>query len=157
MSHRPRVFLRITHPACQGNLCTPLHVASELGHFDLLCLLLEGAADPACRDASGASPLHRAARRGTSDQKSAVGALLDAGALCDSQDAQGRTALHEAAREGHASAVRRLLEGRADSNVPDGQNHTPLHLAAQQGRLETVQERRSAGRGRGGERVGTPI
>ncbi|CAJ1352527.1 unnamed protein product [Effrenium voratum] len=122
------------------NLCTPLHVASELGHFDLLCLLLEGAADPACRDASGASPLHRAARRGTSDQKSAVGALLDAGALCDSQDAQGRTALHEAAREGHASAVRRLLEGRADSNVPDGQNHTPLHLAAQQGRLETVQE-----------------
>ena len=41
------------------NLCTPLHVASELGHFDLLCLLLEGA-DARCLSVSFCWGLDRA-------------------------------------------------------------------------------------------------
>lgn len=59
-----RAFLlrRVKVDVCDGNGDTALHIAAELGHIDVVDLLLQGKATVDVRDAAGCTPLHRALR-----------------------------------------------------------------------------------------------
>jgi ankyrin repeat protein len=61
---------------------TPLHLAAENGHRDMVKLLLDNRADIEARDSEGMTVLHRAARFG---QRDCVEELLSAGASVDAR------------------------------------------------------------------------
>lgn len=69
-----------------------------------------------------------------------IDALLENGALIDSQDNQGRTALFHATqyRENGHGAIISLLANNSDVNMPDEQGWTPLMIAVARGDVETV-------------------
>lgn len=63
---------------------TPLHIACERGHAEVVELLLAHEADVEAKDISGNTPLHVAAQ---SQQTKIVQKLLDTGADPDSENA----------------------------------------------------------------------
>jgi len=81
----------------------------------------------------GWTPLMYAARQGA---RSAVTALVDAGAELDAVDPDGATALGLAAINGHADVVALLLEKGANPNLADRTGMTPLYAAVD---LHTMQ------------------
>ncbi|KAJ1889035.1 hypothetical protein LPJ66_008254 [Kickxella alabastrina] len=75
-------------------------------------------------------------------------ALLDAGALVQSQNIEGATPLHFAAYYGHKDAVRCLLSVNSSAiNIKDNTGKTPLMLAAFRGRTQVVSVLLSVGGG----------
>lgn len=76
-----------------------------------------------------------------------IDALLENGALIDSQDNQGRTALFHAAqhrKNGHGAIIS-LLANNADVNMPDEQGWTPLMIAVARGDVQTIERLFDAG------------
>ena len=105
---------------------TPLHVAAERGHDDVVRLLLEAGATVDSRRIEGLTPLHLAAGVG---RFATVRRLLAAGADPNSRESGGWTPLHRAASQGHDNVVRLLLPLGADPRAMDDQRATPLEYA----------------------------
>eukprot|EP00198_Chlamydomonas_reinhardtii_P002555 XP_001691891.1 predicted protein [Chlamydomonas reinhardtii] len=143
---------------------TPLWVASQRGHVELVQLLLsraggEGGVDVNAANSSGVTPLRVAAAQGHAD---VVAALLAAGAAPDLADKDAFTPLYVACARSHLEVVRLLLAAGApaDSNsfqsalTPlnsvgrcDKGGRTPLWAALHPGgsaKAEACPERRSA-------------
>jgi ankyrin repeat protein len=125
---------------------TPLHAAAELGHADVVSVLIEtvdvdlNAALTDDEDAPGVTPLFFAAQE---NRLAVVTLLLAAGADVNKACADGYTPLHIAAELGHAGVVSVLLEAEGvDPNaaLTDGEiaGITPSYLAAQSNRLDVL-------------------
>lgn len=63
----------------------------------------------------------------------AIGALLDAGALIDARSSTGATPLHVCCMSGDTHTLKRLLDAGASVMAMDAAGGTPLHVAAQHG------------------------
>lgn len=123
---------------------TPLHVAAQHGHRELIGLLIDAGADvTAVRgfgDRGAITPLHLAAENGFPE---AVTALLEAtetdaaagrgrSPLIDAQDSLGFTALHLAVQYQFPDVVQVLLAAGADVCVRTNDGRTAWHVAKQQ-------------------------
>ena len=115
------------------NRTAPLHIASSVGHLDLVKLLLDYGADIDIAG-DGKTPLILAAQNNHID---VVRLLLGYGVEVDKIDQTGRTALHIAALEGHTKTAR-LLVRLAILDQTDKNGFTPLHIAAGKGHTEIV-------------------
>ena len=92
-----------------ANDWTPLHVVAQMGHTDIVQLLIDKGADihTRCRrfDDEGFTPLHLAAWMGRDDT---VKALVARGADADLKTKKGRTALDFAREKDHTGVVELL-------------------------------------------------
>jgi len=110
-------------------------------------------ADPNARDATGATPLHRAAvvnrmgvRYGTSDLSGRRRTLLEAGADPNAQDHFGNTPLHMAMLAGNAESADLLIRWGAQGDLRDALGRTAVEAAADWSRPRAVRARRDASR-----------
>jgi len=111
---------------------TPLQVATEGKHFDVVKRLLELGADLNTKRNDGWSPLYTAAYYG---EYETVVYLCSKGADVNSTNAEGWTPLHAASAEGHLDCVRSMVNDfHAQVNVCNQQGTTPLFHAVSSGK-----------------------
>ncbi|MDC0857561.1 ankyrin repeat domain-containing protein [Rickettsiales bacterium] len=115
---------------------TPLHIAAQNGHPEIVKLLLDRGAEVNQAGRYGTTPLHIAAHRG---HREAVQLLLDRGAEVNQSDNDGTTPLCIAVINGHREAVQLLLDRGAEVNQADDDGETPLYIAVINGHREAVQ------------------
>ncbi|XP_030530062.1 ankyrin repeat-containing protein NPR4-like [Rhodamnia argentea] len=118
---------------------TPLHVASVLGHAELVRELLTRSPGLASElDSRGNSPLHLAAAKGHGE---IVGLLLSADrAAASVRNLDGRAPIHVAAIKGRDDAVGRIIGagGAKSARELTDRGETALHLAVANGKMEVV-------------------
>lgn len=133
--HESVVKLLLAHgatadDAVMGRDQTPLSVAAEEGHLDIVKLFAQAKCDMQSRDCFGWTPLAHAASNGHVD---VVRFLLDHQVDQDIQDNVGDTAIFCAAKKGHLEVVKLLLDNGADpeSKMPAGVVLYPLAWGGQ--------------------------
>ncbi|MHC4201279.1 MAG: ankyrin repeat domain-containing protein [Planctomycetota bacterium] len=136
---------------------TPLHVAADKGHADIVRALLAHGAEISARDSQGDTPLHAGANRGhravvelllakgadpnatdsggwtplhNAGSREVAGLLLSSGAKLKARSADGGTPLLAAALLERKGVVEFLIEAGADPKARDNSGWTALHLAA---------------------------
>ncbi len=114
---------------------TPLHLASQRGHNEVVHTLIKLGADVTARNKKGWTPLHLSSRRGHVE---VIRTLFEHGPGVKAQAEDGSTALHLASRRGHVEVVYMFLERGTDVTVQDKCGSTPLHLASQWGHTEVT-------------------
>lgn len=116
---------------------TPLHLATENHHTQVVRALLRGGADPHLANDGGWTALHIAAEGGFED---IANILLGFGVDVNAETKLGETPLHRAATNGHL-AVTKLLLGHphARRDKTDAAGSTPLVQAAQNHHSAIVQ------------------
>ncbi|CAL8247507.1 unnamed protein product [Lota lota] len=106
---------------------SPLHIAVQGGHKDLVTMLLDAGADINIKDIkSGQSPLMYAVERNNVDM---VQFLIESGSDVNGQSNSGNTALHGACGRGQVDTVWLLLKKGADSGIKNNHNDTPVMVA----------------------------
>lgn len=117
-----------------NNEKTALDLAANLGHLNLVNLLLATGANPNLKDSEGRASLNYAIANGSPE---IVKALLTAGADVALEDSGGRTVLSYAAERITPSATKLLLDAKADPN--GGKMDPPLFTAIRQGNTNTLE------------------
>lgn len=102
---------------------TPLHIAAQEGHVDIVDYLLSNQADPNIKNKDGETPLHLAAQEG---HDKIVRSLLSNQADQNIKNKDGETPLLWAAQEGYDYIVCSLLSNQADPNIKNKDGETPL-------------------------------
>ena len=115
---------------------TPLYLASEKGHLDVVKELIAHRADINKGTDAGVTPLSAASLNG---HVKVVNELLNNKASVDQADNKdGSTPLHLASWYDYVDIVRALVEEGADVNIKDRYGDTPLHIASSEGFLDVV-------------------
>jgi ankyrin repeat protein len=114
---------------------TPLHVASENGHVDVVRLLIEHGADIAAQGRDRNTPLHEASINGHVD---VARLLIEHGADIAARSVLESSPLHEASEGGHVGVVRLLIEHGAGAAAQGWLGRTPLHLASNCGHVDVA-------------------
>ena len=105
---------------------TPLHLASQCGHFEIVRLLIKHGADADARNCSQRTPLHLASFLGIPET---VQVLIELGADVNARDEEHKTPLHLALSSGSPETLRVLIKHGAKVTAPDGGHVTPMHMA----------------------------
>jgi len=116
-----RLRFNLASPGSDG--LTPLHLATSLGHFEAVRVLIGARVNVHATDLSGHTPLAMAAAFGHANL---LHELLRASADPNAANIGGGTPLHFASARGDASAVQKLLSSGAGPNIADGGGMTPL-------------------------------
>ncbi|KAL3905864.1 MAG: hypothetical protein SGPRY_010762, partial [Prymnesium sp.] len=95
-----------------------LHFAAVKGHSTIVELLLQRKADPMQRDRAGWTPLHAAARSGSTDVAAVLFGILTEEQI-NSRGPSKQTALHRAAFWSQLSMVELLLKNGANCDLLD--------------------------------------
>ena len=114
---------------------TPLCLACDEGHIEVVALLLEKGAKVNAKDEDNNTPLHLACHKG---HAGVVELLLINGANVNAKDSDKCTPLHRACLNDHKDLVTKLLDKGANVNAKDEDKFTPLHLACQEGHAGVV-------------------
>ena len=114
---------------------SPLILASEHRHCDIVKFLLSSGADTNLCDKLGQSPLILASRHGHCD---IVKCLHSSGADVNLSEIFGQSPLFVASQEGHCDIVKCLLISGADINLLDKDGKSPLFVASQEGHCDIV-------------------
>ena len=117
-----------TLPDARNN--TPLHLAAQAGHMEVLRVLLDAGAPVDIGDNENSTPLDVASIAG---QLEVVGFLLERGADIAHRDDNGVTALIFAAFNAQVDVARFLIDRGADATVGRADGVTALHAAAWSG------------------------
>jgi ankyrin repeat protein len=115
---------------------TPLHNASNGGHFRIVKLLIEKGSDVNAKAKNGWTPLSEASYKGHLE---IVKLLIENKALVNIPDNSVYSPLHNASIAGHLEIAEYLVEKGADVNAShkDG-GETPLYFASSNGYIEIV-------------------
>jgi ankyrin repeat protein len=115
---------------------TPLHIAANRGHKDIVETLIKKKVNFNVQDKNDMTPLHHAVGR---KKKDVVELLIKAKANLDMVDIDGWTPLYFAVIRKKIAIVKALIEAKADLNVKGKkEGHTPLHYAASRGYADIV-------------------
>ncbi|MCJ1383435.1 Ankyrin repeat domain-containing protein 44 [Xylographa soralifera] len=135
----------LNEQASDGN--TPLMLATNTGHLEMIIMLLESGADVSLENSEGWNVLHFAARYGN---PAILSLLTDSGIGCGGTamltchsrpKLRGATALHIAAYFGNISTVEHFLKhtfGQAVNHIDNSERLSPLFLAVLVGAIDTV-------------------
>lgn len=123
-----------------GQFTTPLWIAAQQGHAEIVNMLIVAGADVDAPDgADHRTPLFQAAQNGHIE---VVEALVEHGASLEAPSASsGATPLFIAAARGHTAIVRLLLAAGARVDVTAsaaGREDTPLGIATERGHHDVV-------------------
>lgn len=113
----------------------PLSLASQLGHTDVVALLLKVGAK-CLPNTNGEYPIHLAAREGHAD---VCRLLLDQGGWDFPDKYHEWTPLFHAARNGHVACLEVLLQAGVRADGTDEFGHQAIHYAAWYGHRHCVQ------------------
>ncbi|CAM2862814.1 ankyrin repeat domain-containing protein [Legionella worsleiensis] len=116
---------------------SPLYLAAENGHLELVNLFLQKGAEPNWVSRTGYTPLHIAARKGF---LAIVNRLIDASANINQIIPEGQlTPLYLAAEKGYVDVVDRLLREGADMQLTNNADFNPVHIAVINGHLAVLE------------------
>jgi ankyrin repeat protein len=114
-------------------MSTPLHIATDNGHYDAVVLLLQAGANINNRDNIGLKPIHLAT---VNDYRLIVDELLKYGTWVDTATldieydyCSNDTSLHLASMNNHDELALTLIQHGASINHRNSWQRTPLHLA----------------------------
>lgn len=116
---------------------SPLSLACELGHAEVVNTLIDAGAEVDWPRLGGETPLMLAARHG---DVGVVQQLLVSGAEIDHRENKGQTALMWASAAGNVEVVDRLIRSGADINYHlDWAGFSAFHFAAREGKIDVVE------------------
>ena len=127
-----------------GRNMTPLHLASQYGHLDIVrYLVVERNCDTERENANSLTPLHLAAREGRLDVVKCLIGEADCNPMPRGFNIRHKhldnTPLHMACDEGKLDVVKYLIEdAEVETAFRDSGGTTPLHCAVFSGRLPLV-------------------
>jgi len=131
------LLLRLGAPVSGGENEKPIHLASRLGHKEIVSQLLQYGASLTSRTETGNTALHLASETG---HLSLVKYLekLDRNGL-NNLNYENETPLHLAARNGRDYLVTYFTENGCNFNAPSANSVTCLHVACENGHYTTVE------------------
>jgi ankyrin repeat protein len=112
---------------------TPLEVAIDQGHMEIVMILLSKNADFIMPNKYGVTCSHKAAAGGRDE---ILNILCQKGADINVKDQEGRTPLHYSTLHNHLSTTQLLINKNAKLYLKDVNNRTPLDYAASRGYVE---------------------
>ncbi|KAI3387547.1 hypothetical protein SNEBB_006262 [Seison nebaliae] len=116
---------------------TPIHLAAEYGHNDVINYLIdEFKCNVTSRAADGSTLMHIASERG---HLNTALLFMKRGIALHMPNKDGAVCLHAAAKYGHYTIVRALLHKGANIDSRTKDDLTPLHLAVENDNVEVVQ------------------
>ncbi|VDI28919.1 Hypothetical predicted protein [Mytilus galloprovincialis] len=114
---------------------SPVHVASQNGHTDIVRFLIEANADIDLCDINWGSPLFIASCKGHTDT---VRLLLERNANVNICDKYSRSPLYAASKLGHTDIVRFILARNGNVDLCDNYSCSPLYIATYFGHTDIV-------------------
>ncbi|PVD29254.1 hypothetical protein C0Q70_11851 [Pomacea canaliculata] len=114
---------------------SPLHIASQQGHLDVVKYLLANNADIDAKNEEEQTPLHLAAKFGRTNIVREI--IRRDKSVINNEDEKSNTALHLAAQYGHNKMAALLIELGAHVSARNYNQWTPLDLAAAKGWTKT--------------------
>nr|CAD7429653.1 unnamed protein product [Timema monikensis] len=114
---------------------TPLFIASEHNHLEVVKYLTEKGADVEICSRDGYSPLYIALLKGNTN----VIQFLKDVATVDKGSKNGWTLMHTASTNGHLNVIEHLLKISANINACNKYGQTPLHIAAKKNNVKVLQ------------------
>ncbi|XP_077179664.1 ankyrin repeat and SOCS box protein 2 [Paroedura picta] len=114
---------------------TPLYLATNKGHLECVCALLQAGAEPDIANKARETPLYKACERKNVD---AVRLLLQYNADANHRCNRGWTALHEAVGRNDLEIIDLLVKGGAKVESANCYGITSLFVAAESGHLEAL-------------------
>ncbi|XP_071160740.1 uncharacterized protein [Mytilus edulis] len=120
---------------CTYKNMSPMMIACENGHKEIVKILLVRGADCNAYDSDGQSAVMKACEHGHTE---VVKILLDRGADFNKRDRRGQSPVMKACEHGHTDIVKMLLDNGSDCNSFDVDGQSLVMKACEHGRTDIV-------------------